>query len=229
MTRTAAVLGLACGLVFAAPVPKVNSPKLEDVFGEIADKKSECKFEMNKTGALTVTVPTTHPPAEPSPGVTCKPLASKEVDGDFTVTLKMTFALPNEAKAVGKAAAPAVVAGVSFTSVENAERGFTVGFVRRPQKKEWEWAGLMLWTDGAAESVFAYEGVPKYIRVSRQGEKVELETSRDGKRWDSLATDNRHTVTGPVKIGPTAFGCIDKEFSVTFDEYKVESLKEEKK
>ena len=67
--RTVAALLFACGIAVAAPVPKAG-PKLEDVFGEIVDKKSDCKFEMNKDGALAVTVPTTHPALETDAPIT---------------------------------------------------------------------------------------------------------------------------------------------------------------
>ena len=42
--------------------------------------------------------------------------------------------------------------------------------------------------------------------------------SADGKTWHEIG---KHPVAGSVKVGPVAFGCMDKEFAVTIDEYEL--------
>jgi len=235
------MLVAVAGLAVAAPVPKEKA-KLEDVFGEVADKKSECKFEMNKDGALAVTVPTTHPALEPDAHSTVPPMVGKKVTGDFVLTVRVTLALPKADEVKVGSLPPAVMAGVSVVSADSPSVGARCGTVRRLKGDEWKVANLHTSRKplppggpGPFEinkmdvEAKGKPGDPTWLRVTRRGALVEVDTSGDGTSWVPFSVFKEKSWGETVSVGPVAFGCIDKEFSVTFDQYEIKPLKEEKK
>jgi len=234
VTRRLALALLACGLAPAAPVPKASVPKIEDVFGEIADPKSECRFKMGKDGALTVTVPTAHPRLEPGASSTTPPLVGRKIEGDFELTVRVSAALPKTADGKGNTFLPAVLTGISVVSADDPNTGITVGAARRLKGSDWVGAKFASFREsgygGATEDdLTAGADEPIWFRLTRSQQTLHIETSGDGKKWKTFVRVGVNKVGDAVTVGPVAFGCLDTEFSVTFDQYELKPLKEGKK
>jgi hypothetical protein len=230
---TPLVVLLASAVVLAAPVPKAQ-PKLEDVFGAITDPKGECKFEMSKDGSLTITVPTKHPPLDPGTGTVRPPLLGKNVEGDFVATVKVTVGVPKTAGKTGRAAKPAVFAGLTVVSADDPKTGGTIGAVVRRAGDEWagEWLECHRYPKGSGATESGRELKPDaavHVRLTRSGDRVVTEMSEDGTKWDPFSTFYLPGVTGPMTVGPTAFGCIDQAFTATISQFEIKPLGEEKK
>lgn len=235
MTRSLLAVLLLPLLAPAAPVPKLT-PTMADVFGKIADEKDGCKYEMGKSGALTITVPTTHPTFEPGKQSARSPLVAKSISGDFTVTLRVSSQLPKTASLVGKAEKPAILAGLAIEYTDAPGVRVTTGVIQEFDKDEWSGHPFVSQKDGGSRylqhNLKVLSADATWVRVSRTGEKFLTETSGDGKSWqefDKLEIHAGKLLGDSVTVGPVAFGCIDKEFTATFDEYKIELLKDEKK
>jgi len=230
---TPALLLLASVVAFAAPVPKVQ-PNLEDVFGAMTDPKGECKFEMLKGDALRITVPTKHPPLDPGTGPVRPPLLGKSVEGDFVVTAKVTVGVPKTAGKADRAANPVVFAGLTVVSADDPKIGGTTGAVVRRTGDEWsgEWLECHRQPKGSGATESGRELKPDaavHVRLTRSGTKVVTEMSEDGTKWEPFSTFYLPGVTGPMTVGPTAFGSIDQEFTATISQFEIKPLKEEKK
>jgi len=230
--KHAAVLLFACGLAVAAPTPKTN-PKLEDVFGEIVDKKSDCKFEMGKEGALTITAPTS-PKAFKLNGKTfLPPLVEKEVEGDFELTVRIGLLAPKGAKAVDGEKDLSVVAGVSVIP-PGTPFGAMGGLLQNATEKGWSGKNFGCYHQFKASHVSSTRDLkldpdtPLVVRLTRQGEEVTTEC-KSGDEWVLLNFSRVDGMTGKVKVGPTVAGNIDQPFTATFDQYEIKPLKEEKK
>lgn len=237
---TAGMLVALAGLAVAAPVPKEKA-KLEDVFGEITDKKSDCKFDLNKDGALVVTVPTTHPTFEPgTASPSPPPMVGKKVTGDFVLTLRTTVAMPKAADVKGHTFQPAVMTGVSIVATDSSDIGTVIGTVRRMKGDHWTVTNfLSSWEPlrGAIGPVLSNVEIGSkakpddavWLRITRRKWLVEVETSDDGTTWATFTPVKVKQWGDTVSVGPVAFGCIDKEFTATFDHYEIKPLKDEKK
>lgn len=231
----ASLLALA-GLAVAAPVPKSITMKIEDVFGEITDPKGACKFEMKKDGALTITVPTDHPVGQPGAGLLSPALAGKTLDGDFSLSVRITPHLPTEVTKREGTSSPQLMAGVAVLSTENPKRiGVNAGTVRQFDNGDWvqkrycDYRHLKI--NGLANLRAKPERVPTatHLRVTKRGDQVLVEMSAEGTKWVQVISKTLVGFTGAVHVGPVVYGCIDKEFSVTFDQYELKPLTEEKK
>ena len=67
-----------------------------------------------------------------------------------------------------------------------------------------------------------------YLRLTRKGDDFTSQTSADGKTWQGFGT-HKTTGFGPVVVGPVATHNTTGEYAVTFDEYEIKPLTEEKK
>lgn len=234
-TRTLLVVPLLASFAFAAPVPKAEVPKIEDVFGEIADKESKCKFEMGKGGVLALTVPRTHPSIEPNADSATPPMVSKRVEGDFVLTVRTVANLPRKLDAKEQTARPAVLIGVSMMSADSPGLGITVGAVRRMKEGEWEAAQFTCfrepnYADASEAGLKVAAADPTWFRITRRAKTAHVETSTDGKKWTTFVRVGVTMLGETLTVGPVAFGCVDQEFSATFDQYEIKPLlKDEKK
>lgn len=234
MTRPACfcLLLLAAGAP-AAPAPKTKL-KMAEVYGEVIAPKEECQAELARDGRLTLTVPTTAK-MTPDHANYRLPQVSKTVDGDFTLTARVTLRVPAKVGSRSKEAPAAAFAGLTVFSGD-VSKFDTINChsvsVREsgPERAVTTHIGLY-WTGnaaggnrgggGQAQSLCPRDwepGSPVWLRIAREGKGVTVATSADGKTWQSTEP---WTLIGPVQVGPVAYGCVDKEFSATFDEYEL--------
>lgn len=233
MRLTLTLLLLAATEVLAAPVPKLKA-NLAEVYGEVTAPKEECLPSMDYNGKLTLTVPTTSK-VTPRHADYCLPQVAKTVEDDFTLTTRMTLCVPKKVGSRSKEDPAAAYAGLVVFSGDIAKFN-TVNFhsvslsVSGPTFKATSRFGLY-WSGneaggnrgGGGRSQSLCElgqeaSTPIYLRIARNEKGVTVATSQDGEKWSSTEP---WTLTGPVQVGPVAYGCVDQEFSVTFDEYEL--------
>src|SRR5262245_23570907 len=91
MLRCCAILVLACVpiMAIAAPIPKEDDAvRIRRVYGETIDPDRDCKFEM--TGEkLRLTIPGKQHFVERK--LYNAPRVAREIEGDFTLTVRVTF------------------------------------------------------------------------------------------------------------------------------------------
>jgi hypothetical protein len=214
----------------AAPAPKeTDAARMRRIYGEILDPDKDCKFEMIGD-KLRIMVPgTSHSLTSPfiPPQTLNAPRVWKEVKGDFTATVRVSFRLRKgteqevTAEAGGRSYGPRSGGGLivwggmdNFTIVTRDERsmdGNSSGsfcFERHSPKGSQAAAGTLT------------PGESAYVRIARAGQKAVAEISEDGKKWKEL-----HTVpvawTESVKVGVFAHTRNKNGFLVTFDDYEV--------
>jgi hypothetical protein len=233
VSRVVVVLLLVAGVAGAAPVPKAQ-PKLEEVFGEVADKKDGCKYEMDKRGALTVTVPANADLTESfSPP---RPRFWKEVTGDFAATVRVKLTMSDK---VGKPPRflgfPEVMAGLGVeSSADGPVGGQVVAMVKYKFREKNQFGGDNTW-DGDRDFGGITQGLQgktddaRYVRLTRRGVDVTYSKSEDGQKWEEWYTRSAGKLPDIVRVGPLAHHTTDSEFSATFDQYEIKPLKKDEK
>lgn len=102
---------LFAALATAAPVPKLK-PTMADIYGEPTADEKVCVAKMDRNGTLTLTLPTTAAAEHPANVMTRGPLIARSVDGDFTLTTRMTLDLPKTAETTHRGFPPGAAAGL---------------------------------------------------------------------------------------------------------------------
>jgi regulation of enolase protein 1 (concanavalin A-like superfamily) len=213
---------LACApiAVSAAPVPKEDdAAELARAYGTWTDPDKACKFTL-KEGELRVSLPadrhllgTQHKGARNS-----APRALREVEGDFTAVVRVTFPLRER---VPKANWPYYSGGVLAWE---SDKEYLV--IRRcggavDGSREAMWSHHMT---GTASRLSIQEPEKQaesaYLRLKREGKKVATGWSRDGKAWKEL--DSVDVAWGAkVKVGVVAENCLGVPVEITFDQYSL--------
>lgn len=234
MTRFAVVLLVAVGVAFAAPVPKPAAKKLEDVFGSSADVPG-VTLEMTRYDELKATVG-----KDAAAGIyanriigTFRPLAAKTVEGDFELTVRVTHAPPGKADLAAGTGSPTVIAGIALVAERSPKS--TASFFHEHVQAGDGWKTRLTMSTyhpkggiGSDRQGGKLEDQPVYLRFTRTGDEFKGETSTDGKKWQEFAT-HKASGYGAVVVGPYAGHNTGGEYEVTFDQYVIKPLTEEKK
>jgi hypothetical protein len=231
MPRTLVALFLFPVLAFAAPVPKAQPKKIEDVFGTPSDVRG-VSCEMTRGGELKATVG--KEAAKAGTDANLIPLATRTVAGDFELVVRITHAPPSGADvSVGNGAA-AVFAGLALFAENNPKH--TLNLLHKHTKSGDTWkSGLNMNTrhenggSGTGRQMQKLEDQSTYLRLTRTGDEFKSETSTDGKKWQRFGTHKVSGFGGAVVVGPYASHNTNGEYEVTFDEYVIKSPGEEKK
>lgn len=230
MPRTLFVLLLLPALIVAAPVPKPPAKKIEDVFGTPADVAG-VTCEMTRQDELRVTV---SKEAAAGNQNTVRPYATRTVEGDFVLTVRVTHAPPASADlAVGNGTAT-VSAGIALFSESSPKH--TANLLHKHTKTGDTWkSGMNMNTQhknggsGSGRQSAKLEDQPMYLRLTRRGDEFKSETSTDGKKWQGFGTHKVQGFGSSVVVGPYASHNTTAGYEVTFDEYVIKPLAEEKK
>lgn len=225
---TAGMLLTLAGLAMAAPVPKAKAPKMEDVFGEVTDDKSDCKFEMNQDGSLTMSLPAA------TQDLLYRRPVSKQIEGDFLLTVRITHTIPKGADGI-QGLAPMVSAGI-VCRCDTEQR--IVMFTHRPHEEKGAWhnvwhavvwhpqrlreGGGHVFTDTAVETT-------SFLRLTRRGAAFCCESSSDGEEWVKQYDLKWRELPATLSVGPAVDHTLDKGYTATFDQYEIKPLKDEKK
>jgi hypothetical protein len=224
------------GLAIVAPVPKEKVKKLEDVFGEVADLKSNCKFDMMKGDALRITVPKSHPPADFSDDHPAfPPMVSKVVEGDFVLTVRVTHAPAKDAgPAAGARGIAKVMAGIALYSEADPKssllftqhhslsgKSWASGFVRESRGR--------VRASGANSPPGDERGKAVYLKLTRSDTEFKTATSTDGKTWEEFLNCSIDKLGAKLVVGPVALQSTSDDYEAVFDQYEIKPLKDEKK
>jgi hypothetical protein len=206
--------------VVAAPVPaEAEKSNVQRVYGTWTDPDNDCKFKM-PGGELRVAIPATdHSLGGPLAGPENAPRALREVDGDFTAVVRVSFPIPERGpKREGKSLCSGGL--LAWAGKDD----YVV--VRR----------CAVSTNGVAESFWGSQQIgilntttvqdmakPEsagFVRLKREGDKVIAGWSRDAKTWEEF--DAREVDWGDkVKVGIVAENIFQVPFEVTFDRYEL--------
>ena len=215
----------------AAPVPKPQAKKIEDVFGTPIEK-SGVTCEMTRNDELKVTVSKEGATADATSNL--RPLTTRVVEGDFELTVRVTHAAPGSADRAVGIGGPIAYAGIALFADGNPKH--TLNLLHKHVKTGDAWkSGLNMSTQhknggmGTGRGNAKLEEQPIYLRLTRKGDEFKSETSTDGKKWQGFGTHKAQGFGGAVVVGPYASHNTSAEGEVTFDAYVVKPLTEEKK
>lgn len=232
---TAGMLVALAGLAVSAPVPKEKVKKLEDMFGVVADPKSDCKFDMMKGNALRITVPKSHPPTDFSDDHPAyPPMVAKVVEGDFVLTVRVTHA---PAKEVGPAAGAKgitrVMAGIALYSEADPKSSLLFTQQHSAIGQEW-WSGFVREARGGGRASGGSAGGDErgkavYLKLTRNGLDFKTATSTDGKTWEEFLNCSIDKLGAKLVVGLVALQSTSDDYEAVFDQYEIKPLKDEKK
>lgn len=226
--RVVAVAAIVCiGTTFA--VGDGNKPQKIKGWGSVTNPNGDCTFTADK-GKLTITVPGTLHDLHPNRRMNA-PRVLREVEGDFTATVKVTCAL-TPGKGVAKGANTAgCYAGLLLWAGEK-------DYIRLERNARWAGDSLVSFTPG-----FEYwkegrlkEGAPgggaadffkedsTWFKLERKGGKVTAHYSHDGKEWNEVKEVDTE-LPKKLHIGVAAINSSDTPFTVEFEDLKVEASK----
>jgi hypothetical protein len=179
-------------------------------------------------------VPKTHPAVEIDHGKTAPPLLTREVEGDFVLTTRLTLTHDPEAGPAGGAKQAAVAAGVSLTSADGVKSDLTL--VHKLVRDQDKWTGYRFMQymhngggSGSGQGGLPLDGKPTYLRLTRTGSDLKAEYSSDGAKWLPFATKKADALGPAVRIGPVALQSTTADFEAVFDQYEIQPMKAEEK
>lgn len=227
MTR-AVVFLFATVMVFAAPVPKTPAKKIEDVFGTLAEA-SGVKCEMPREGELRVAV-SKDSPVDAAQSNRVRPLASKVMEGDFTLTFRVAHIPSKDASTAAGKSEPTVAAGVAIVPVvDDPTRSFVLLQRHVKDRDAWkseQWSSAVYPKGGGGSTRYQgkLEDSPLHFRLTREGNTFTSWVSNDGKEWTTLGV-NTIPGLGTVNVGPVVTHNTNSDHEAVFDQYELKPLK----
>jgi len=220
----------ACLIVGPAVTGEKKTQKIEG-WGTVTDPDGDCKV-MGDQRKLTVTVPATNHNLHPVRG-TNAPRVLREVEGDFTATVKVTGTFKPGVKATaGLSSTPMNFGGLLLWDGDKnylrLERNAGWG---KDQKLMCFAPGFEYWKDGKIktynkriEAADFFKGKSTWLKLERKKDNVTAHYSHDGKEWTE-AMQAAVEFPKKVQIGVAAVNSSDAPFTVEFEELKVEASK----
>lgn len=216
-------------VVCAAPVPpETDVGRMRRVYGAPVDPDKDCTFGM--TGEkLKIGVPGTLHVLDDFPEPQNAPVVWKDVGGDFTATVRVTFPirLREGVRADGLGMAGAgLVAGngrefVTLFRMQQTCRQVPGGDVAEEQVVQYHITGDP--ADGFVSGAYITDDLGKgsesaHLRLRRQGQKLTGSVSRDGKTWkEHEAFEVKWGDT--VKVGVIVENRYKERLEPVFDQY----------
>ena len=214
------LLGVVPLVLSAAPIPKESeASKLYRIYGTWSDPHKDSKFAL-KGSELRVALPA----AERLVGKEREgardnaPRALREVEGDFTAIVRVTFPVPERVPmSYWPYCSGGIVAWESDKSYLVARR--TGGKVNG--SAETIWSHVIYET----QTIATIQGVEKradaaFVRLKREGNKAIVGRSRDGKAWKDFVPFDV-AWSDKIKVGVVAENCLGEPVEITFDQYSL--------
>lgn len=223
--RASAVL-IAASVVAAAGLADTE-PVAIDGWGRVTDPDRDCKLTAEK-GKLTVTVPGTNHNLNPAVGMNA-PRVLREVEGDFTATVKVTGEFDPGETASLPGGGPFNGAGLLVWADDRnylrVERDiWWVPEIKKhacyPPLVEYYKDGEYQDTDPPGTTDEFFKGKSTYLRVERKGKMVTASYSHDGKKW-TAAKEVAVDLPRKVRVGVAAVSTSAKPFAVEFEGFEV--------
>jgi serine/threonine protein kinase len=154
-----------------------SAPVLLAGWGEIIDPAGDCKFE-DQDGALKVTVPAGDYDLSPVPGFNLRaPRILDDVDGDFTVQLRVEAQEKTPAQAVSKTGFPFAGAGLLVWHDDHNFLRLIRGYASTVEL-HWFQNGVLDGVSGLPDADF--------LQVERKRKQLFIRTSKDGQSWQDV-------------------------------------------
>jgi hypothetical protein len=216
---------LAAGLIVGSTVAEEKKTQKIEGWGTVTDPDGDCTVKVAK-GKLTVTVPATNHNLHPLRGMNA-PRILREVDGDFTATVKVTGDFMPGKKATGLSATAGNYAGLLLWESDK-------NYVRLERNARWDAdqllcfaPGFEYWKDGALKhgpprttTPDFFKGKSTWLRLERNADNVTAYFSHDGREWTE-ATMAAIDFPRKVQIGVAAINSSDAPFTVEFEDFQV--------
>jgi regulation of enolase protein 1 (concanavalin A-like superfamily) len=204
----------------AAPVPKeTDAGRMTRIYGTVHDPKKDSTFRPVGT-ALEIAVPNEQRLLGPWCQVFNAPRVWREVRGDFTVTVRVSFPIRPKLPARHAEVAEARAGGGLVVWIDDGNF-LTVTRDEREYKSEpGEFFRTEVNNEARAGSYSEYSepGRTGYLRVYRKGNVFESRYSTDGKKW-KLLRQYELEWADEVKVGVVAENSFNAPFEILFDEY----------
>lgn len=223
--QTVLLIGLT--LAAGAPAPKDSSrDELQREWGTPVDPDGDCRFRPDR-GRLRITVPGTPHVMAAERGTTNGPRVVREIEGDFTVEVRVSGDFPKDEKSLVEGRWAFYGAGLlvwadetNYVRLERAKmRNPQTGWRCYPsweQREDGKVARGWNFADGALD-----ETKPAQLRITRTGEILKAEVSEDGKKWRELPATLTVNFGKKVQVGVVALQNTAAGYEPTFDAFKV--------
>lgn len=211
---------------FAAPVPKDETGRIARVYGAVHDPDKGTEFR-NVGDTLHVSVPIGPRLLVPFHHKLNAPRVWREVTGNFTVTVKVSFPIRSKVPAKDEAAFASRASGglvvwrddehaLTLTREESAGERTVDEYFRSECHNNGS-------VSGSADAVAP--GKSGYLRVTRWEKGFVCSYSLDGKKWKPLGSYVAKW-DETLKVGVFAENGFKAPFEVAFDEYTLTPTKE---
>lgn len=205
----------------AAPGPKPPDAAVQ-AFGTAVDPDKDCTFAV-ADGKLTIAIPAAHHTLTTSPTRKNAPRVVRDVDGDFTATVRVAAGLPENPASDLPGVDPGVAVGLVVWAGE-------ADYVCLARVHERLGAKLVTTTEmhylaggrdgGDSGPPAPLDTAAVFLRVIRAGARITGEVSRDGAEWARVAGTDL-TTASRVKVGVFAEHTTGQKVTAAFDKYEV--------
>ena len=217
-----------CG---AAVLGDDTKPVVIDGWGSVTDPDGDCAIKGDKA-KLTITVPGAAHDLHPTRAMNA-PRVLREVDGDFSVTVKVACPLTPGKKVLGKGATAGVYAGLLVWAGEK-------DYLRLERNARWQPGesgklvnfspGFEYWK-GGKQVFFNPKYTPDFfkadltwLRLERKGAKVTAHHGLDGKAWTAFK-ELETALPNNLQIGMFVINTSDTPITAEFTDFKVDAGK----
>ena len=219
-------LMLIIGLSIATAVEAADS-KTVPGFGQLVDPVGDCTVK-EENGKAALTVGTNRNLSGYFPENNKAPRILQDVQGDFTVTVKVTgdFNPPSREKANAFNGAGLLIWDTEQNFIR-VERNIWV----TPDSRRLSYIPLIEhWKDGknmtprpGTDRPF-WKGKSTYLRIKRVGDEFTIGVSHDGSQWLDMDTVTAK-LPDKIKVGVAAINNSDQPFMVEFSEFKLTGIR----
>jgi regulation of enolase protein 1 (concanavalin A-like superfamily) len=192
-------------------------------WGLAIDPDNDCKIRGEKD-RLTIEVPGSRHDLHPEGGKLNAPRVLRAVEGDFIVTVKVVGEFRPGGKSTNPRGIPFNGAGILVWSDPDNYIRLERAAVLRPGNRVGTYVSFEEREGGApgASHNEVSKGGDCFVRVQRRGSRIFGFISFDGVNWNQLQPIN--TVwPAKLKVGLAAVNSNNQPFTVTFEEFKLES------
>lgn len=204
--------------VASEPEPEPKGKELAE-WGLAIDTDGDCKFTNDGKKSLSLEIPGTWHDLNPHVNKLNAPRIVRTVEGDFSVTVKVTGEFKPGGKPQNPMSVPSNGGGIIvWNNSDNFIRLERFAIVRKGKVSQ-----FLLFVEreagfAGAEHNDGYAGGDCYLRMERKGSRITGATSLDGVKWRSLKPIDT-LWPSQLKVGLAATNSNSEPLKVTFEEF----------